>query len=219
MRTRTALTAAALATAAALTLTACGDSGSGDGKSGKIQGAKDSSSDAPESPKPEEEAPEGAPDVSLPKDVELVFDWAEPSNPDEIVAQRDAQNYLRSIFRGVTEQSHADPAAQFYGRGQALTYAQDQVEQSLEAGVTLTGTQRFYRLERETHATAVALSFCANQAEMFSKEIDSGKVLRTEESDSSFLYYRVAMGTSLGRDDVWQATSIEVETEATQCRE
>ncbi|WP_225795850.1 hypothetical protein [Streptomyces aculeolatus] len=219
MRTRTALTAAALATAAALTLTACGDSDSGDdGGTEQIEGAKDSSSDAPKSPDAEEEAPEGAPDVSLPKDVELVFDWDDASKPDETAAQRDAQNYLRSIFRGVTEQSNADPAAQFYARDQALTYAQDQVEQSLEAGVTLTGTQRFYRLERETHATAVALSFCANQSEMFSKEVGSGKVLRTEESDSSFLYYRVVMGAYPGRDDVWQATNIEVETEATQCR-
>ncbi|MHA4818349.1 hypothetical protein ACXZ65_28800 [Streptomyces aculeolatus] len=218
MRTRTPLTAAALAMAAALTLTACGDSDSGDGKAGKIEGAKDSTSAVPESPAPEAEVPEGAPDVSLPKDVELVFDWDEASKPEEIAAQRDVQNYLRSVFRGVTEQSSADPAAPFYARDQALAYARDQVDQSLDAGVTLTGTQRFYRLDRQRYASAVGFAFCADQAEMYSKEVGSGKVLRTEESDSSYLYYQVTMSKSPGRDDVWQATTIDVETEATQCR-
>ncbi|MFW6694082.1 hypothetical protein [Streptomyces sp. MAR4 CNX-425] len=221
MRTRTALTAAALATAAALTLTACGDSDSGDdGGTEQIEGAKDTASDKPESETPGAgaEAPADAPDVSLPEDVKLVFEWGEATKPDEVVAQRDAQNFLRSVFRGVTEQSSADPAAQFYARDQALTYAQDQVEQSLDAGVTVTGTQRFYRLEREAHASAVAFSFCANQSEMYSKDVETGKVHRTEESDSSYLYYQVVMGKYPGRDDIWQATSVDVEGEATQCR-
>ncbi|WP_181786621.1 hypothetical protein [Streptomyces phytophilus] len=220
MRTRTALTAAALATAAALTLTACGDSDSGDdGGTEQIEGAKDSSSDAPESPKPEEGAPEGAPDVSLPTDVELVFDWEEPSKPDQAAAQRDAANYVRSIYRGVAEQEPKDPATQFYAREQALTYARDQIQAYVDGGLTATGTERYYRAEVRSYGTSVGISFCVDQSKIYGKKVKSGEVLRTEESAASYLYYQVSMSKFPGRDDAWQATLIDVEGEATQCRE
>jgi len=220
MRTRTALTAAALATAAALTLTACGDSDSGDdGGTEQIEGAKDSSSDAPKSPEAEEEAPEGAPDVSLPKDIKLVFDWEEPSKPDHAAAQRDAANYIRSQFRGSAEQQRNEPAAQFYASGQALTYAQDQIQQDIDAQQSATGTERFYRVETKSYGTTVGVSFCADQTKIYSKKLKTGEVLRTEPSDADFLYYQISMSGYPGRDDVWQATSIEVQGEAVQCKE
>ncbi|WBB62970.1 hypothetical protein O7599_10755 [Streptomyces sp. WMMC500] len=220
MRTRTALTAAALATAAALTLTACGDSDSGDdGRSEKIEGAKDPSSETPESPMPEGDAPEGAPDVSLPEDMKLVFDWDEPSKPDHAVAQRDAANYIRSIYRGVAEQEPKDPAAQFYSRDQALTYAQDQIQAYVDGGLTATGTERYYQAEVRSYGTTVGISFCVDQSKIFGKKIKTDEVLRTEESSASYLFYQVSMAKFPGRDDVWQATTIDVEGEATQCEE
>ncbi|MEO3764511.1 hypothetical protein [Streptomyces sp. B5E4] len=220
MRTRTALTAAALAAAVTLTLTACGDSDSGDdGGTEQIEGAKDSSSDAPESPKPAEEAPEGAPDVSLPKDIKLVFDWDEPSKPDHVAAQRDAGNYVRSIYRGIAEQEAKDPAAQFYAREQALTYAQDQIQAYVDESLTATGTERYYRAEVKSYGDSVGISFCVDQSEIYGKEIKTGEVLRTEESDASYLFYQVSMAKIPGRDDAWQATLIDVEGEAAQCRQ
>ncbi|WP_407561284.1 hypothetical protein [Streptomyces sp. 184] len=220
MRTRTALTAAALATAAALTLTACGDSDSGDnGGSEKIEGAKDTASDEPSSPAAEEETPEGAPDVSLPQDIKLVFDWEEPSKPDHAAAQRDAENYVRSIYRGVAEQEPKDPAAQFYSRDQALTYAQDQVQAYVDGGLTATGTERYYQAEVRTYGRSVGISFCVDQSKIYGKKVETGEVLRTEESSASYLFYQVSMGKYPGRDDVWQATSIDVEGEAAQCEQ
>ncbi|AUH40397.1 hypothetical protein [Streptomyces sp. CMB-StM0423] len=219
MRTRTALTAAALATAVTLTLTACGDSDSGDdGGTEQIEGAKDSSPDASASPT-QEEAPEGAPDVSLPEDIKLVFDWEEPSKPEHAAAQRDAANYIRSQFRGSAEQELNEPSTQFYARDQALTYAQDQIQQDIDAQQSATGTERFYRVETKSYGRTVGISFCADQTKIYSKKLKTGEVLRTEPSDADFLFYQITMSTFPGRDEVWQATGIDVEGEAVQCKE
>jgi hypothetical protein len=88
---------AALTATEALQLTACG---SGDDKSGdddKIaggQGAETPKESASASRAPAGATPDGV-DVSLPKDMNLVFDWDRPKNKDEAAAMQDAANFVR----------------------------------------------------------------------------------------------------------------------------
>ncbi|MFF4291847.1 hypothetical protein ACFY0R_42250, partial [Streptomyces sp. NPDC001633] len=93
MKRRTLPAAAALAATSALLLTACG---SGDDKAsdndkiaGADQGAKTPTASVSASGAPAEDKPDGV-DVSLPKDVNLVFDWEKPKDKNEAAAMDDA---------------------------------------------------------------------------------------------------------------------------------
>lgn len=219
MRTRTALTAAALAVAAALTLTACGDSGGG--SPDKIEGADDGG--GKNSPSPDRSAaPTGAAegvDVSLPKDMKLVFDFDAPEDEEHAAAVRDAANFVRSIYKAVAEQSMDDPAHRFYASGQALEYAEHQIKVRVEDGDTATGTRSHYRAETSDVGNQVQVSFCTDQSAFFTKDAKTGEVDRTEPSAASYYFYRIGMEEIPGAEGQWRAAAIEVEGKAIECKE
>ena len=74
-----------------------------------------------------EDKPDGV-DVSLPKDMNLVFDWDKPTNKNEAAAMDDAANYIRAIYHGVDKRTSNDAAVTTYSTGDGLTYAKTQIE-------------------------------------------------------------------------------------------
>ena len=219
--TRCALktTATELTVAAALLLTACG--GGGDRSSDDIEGAGKGSGTPSASASSTASADVERPDVSVPKDLDLVFDFERPSDQDSAAALEDAANYLRALNHGITKQDPSDPAFQFYSSGQAAQYAHSQIKEYVDGGWTLTGTDRYYDAEisprDETQKIkTVSVTFCENQSKVFGREVKSEKVHRTKESLASYQKFTLLMA-SVKDNPVWRAQRITVEEEAAAC--
>ncbi|MEV6884917.1 MULTISPECIES: hypothetical protein [unclassified Streptomyces] len=222
MKRRSMPIAAALVASAALLLTACGG---GDDKpdNDKIAGADQGSATPKESAKPStapaENKPDGV-DLSLPKDMNLVFDWDRPKDKDEAAAMDDAANYLRSIYRGVDKRTTKDASLAAYATGEGLHYGQTQINEWIKGGWTGTGTRRHYEATARSapNGDAVEVSFCADTGKFYGKEVKTGKVLKTDPSLKDFNHYRIIMTKYPTAEGLWQASKVFVETEAKQCQ-
>ncbi|MFJ9540566.1 hypothetical protein ACIRPX_25280 [Streptomyces sp. NPDC101225] len=223
MKRRTLPAATALAATAALLLTACGSgddkSSSNDKIAGADQGSGTPKGSAQPSAAPAEDKPDGV-DVSLPKDMNLVFDWKKPTDKNEAAALADAANFFRAIYRGIDERTTKDAAVTTYATGEGLNYANTQIDAWIKGGWTATGTLRHYdaTTRSATNGTSVEVAFCADSGKFYGKEIKTNKLLKTKPSIADFDYYKIIMvkvptGTSL-----WQASKVFVETKAAKCR-
>lgn len=214
-------TAAALTAAAALLLTACG--GGGNDASDDIEGAgKGAGSPSASASGGSASADVERPDVSVPKDLDLVFDFEKPSDQDSAAALQDATNYIRALNHGITKQDPNDPAFQFYSSGQASQYAHSQIKEYVDGGWTLTGRDRYYDAEispgdESEKVKTVSVTFCEDQSKVFGKEVKSEKVHRTKESLASYQKFTLLM-TSVKDNPVWRAQQVTVEGKAEACR-
>lgn len=224
MNRRTLHATAALAATAALLLTACGSGDDGGSKdSDKIAGADDGSAKPEKSGDPTgvpaEDKPDGV-DLSLPKDLKLVFDWDKPQDKDEAAAADDARHFVQSIYKGVAEQSAKDPAVTAYATGEGLSYARTQVRSRVDAGLTSTGTRRHFREQtrKAPNGDAVEVSFCVDSGKFFSKEVKTGKVHDSgSASTASYDHFKIVMNKFPGKDDLWRASIVYVTERAKQC--
>ncbi|MFI6371582.1 hypothetical protein [Streptomyces sp. NPDC050546] len=222
MKRRPLPVAAALAATAALLLTACG---SGDDKSSdndKIAGADQGAETPKESSSPSASTgnnPDGV-DVSVPKDMNLVFDWDKPKDKNEAAAMDDAANFLRAIYRGVDKRTTKDAAVTAYSTGGGLHYAQVQINEWIKGGWTAYGTRRHFDATTRSapNGKSVEVAFCADTSKFYGKEVKTGKVLKTDPSPKDFGYYRIVMVKFPTGKGLWQASKVFVETAAEKCQ-
>ncbi|MEU6826257.1 hypothetical protein ABZ921_37065 [Streptomyces atriruber] len=224
MNRRTMPVTAALAATAALLLTACGGSDGDSKDKDKIAGADGGDSAKPEkstnpSGAPAEDKPDGV-DVSLPKSMNLVFDWDTPKDKGEAAAMSDAANYVRAIYRGVDKRTAKDAAVTAYSTGDGLHYAKTQIDSWIDGGWTADGTLRHYRATTRSAANgkSVEVAFCADASKFYGKEVKTGKVLKTKNSIKDFDYYKIVMVKYPTGSGLWQASKVFVETKAEKCR-
>ncbi|MFD7765381.1 hypothetical protein [Streptomyces sp. NPDC059787] len=223
MKRRTLPVAVAFATTAALMLTACGGGDDKSGESDKIagadQGTEKPSKSAEPSGAPAEDKPDGV-DVSLPADMNLVFDWEKPKDENEAAAMEDAGNYLRAIYRGVDKRMTKDAALIAYATGEGLHYGEVQINEWIKGGWTATGTRRHYdaTTRSASNGNSVEVAFCSDASKFYGKEVKTGKVLKTEPSLKDFGYYKIIMVKVPTGEDLWQASKVDVETGVEKCR-
>ncbi|MEV0689518.1 hypothetical protein [Streptomyces sp. NPDC050388] len=223
MKRRTLSAAAAFTATAALLLTACG-SGDDNGKTadkiaGADQGTEKPTKSAEPSGAPAEDRPDGV-DVSLPKDMNLVFDWEKPKNENEAAAMDDAANYLRAIYRGVDKRTTEDAALIAYSTGDGLKYAKTQIGARLEGDWTATGTRRHYQATTRSasNGNSVEVAFCVDSSKFYSKEVKTGKVLKGTPSITDFDYFKIIMVKLPTGEGLWQASKVYVEAKAAKCQ-
>jgi hypothetical protein len=215
--------ATALAATAALLLTACGGGDEKSSDNDKIVGADQGSETAKESVKPSaagaEEKPDGV-DVTLPKDMNLVFDWEKPKDENEAAAMSDTANFFRAIYRGVDQRTTKDASIAAYATGEGLKYAETQINAWIEGGWTATGTLRHYDVTTRSaeNGNSVEVAFCADASKFYGKEIKTEKVLKTQPSIEDFDYYKIIMVKYPTGDGLWQASQVFVETKAAKCQ-
>nr|WP_203721152.1 hypothetical protein [Streptomyces coelicoflavus] len=215
--------AAALAASAALLLTACGGGDDKSSDNDKIAGADQGTETPKESAEPSAtpagDKPDGV-DVSLPKDMNLVFDWDKPKDKTEAAAMDDAANYLRAIYRGVSKRTTKDAALAAYATDEGLHYAETQINEWIKGGWTGTGTRRHYDATTRSapNGNSVEVAFCADTGKFYGKEVKTGKVLKSEPSLKDFNYYKIIMTKYPTNEDLWQASKVFVETEAKKCQ-
>ncbi|MER7486206.1 hypothetical protein ABTY20_09960 [Streptomyces sp. NPDC126497] len=222
MKRRTVPVAVAFA-AATLMLTACGGgddtSGDSDRIAGADQGTKKPSESAEPSGAPAQDKPDGV-DVSLPEDMNLVFDWEKPKDENEAAAMDDAANYLRAIYRGVDKRTTKDAALTTYATGEGLHYGEVQINEWLKGGWTATGTRRHYdaTTRSASNGSSVEVAFCSDASKFYGKEVKTGKVLKTEPSLKDFGHYKIIMVKVPTGDGLWQASKVYVETGVEKCQ-
>ncbi|MET8215632.1 hypothetical protein [Streptomyces hirsutus] len=223
MKRRSLPVAAAFAAAATLLLTACGG-GDDNGKAadeiaGADQGTEAPTKSAEPSGAPAEDKPDGV-DVSLPSDMNLVFDWEKPKDENEAAAMSDAANFFRAIYRGVDKRTSKDAAVTAYATGEGLNYAKTQINAWIEGGWTATGTLRHYDVTTRSAAngTSVEVAFCADSGKFYGKEIKTEKVLETDPSIDDFDHYKIIMVKYPTGEGLWQASKVFVETKAAKCQ-
>ncbi|MET7323829.1 hypothetical protein [Streptomyces sp. NPDC005549] len=213
------MTAATFAATAALLLTACGGE---DSSPDDIKGAETGASSSSPSSSASGAADVKRPDVSLPEDLKLVFDFERPSDADAAAALDDAANYIRALNHGITEQDVKDPAYGFYSAAGAARYAESQIQEYVDGGWTLTGEDRYYQADTSPvgegeKAKSILVTFCEDQSKAYGKEVKTGKVQRTEESLASYQKFSLLMAPQQG-SPVWRAQQITVEGKAAECR-
>jgi hypothetical protein len=215
--------AAAFVAAAGLFLTACGSGEDKASDNDKIAGADQGSETPKESVKPSgapaEAKPDGV-DVSLPKDMNLVFDWEKPKDENEAAAMEDAANYVRAIYRGIDKRTTEDAAVAAYATGDGLKYARTQINARLEGDWTATGTRRHYQAATRTapNGNSVEVAFCVDSSRFYSEEIKTGKILKGTPSITDFDYFRIIMVEVPTGDRLWQASKVYVEGKAAKCQ-
>jgi len=214
-----------------LLLVSCSSDSDSEESDDAIDGVQTEEQKEPDGEGSESESPEATPsgdgigqsEIVLPDDVELVFDWETPQDPDEAAALEGAAEYMRSIAKGVVEQNPDDPTYQGYATGGAFDYARTQIELWVDGGWTMHGTDRFYDADAQKaeEGGAITVEFCHDDSEMLGKDAQTGEALPPEEYDGyEYLYhYAIIMVEPVADTDFWQAASVDVEEEATQCRE
>ncbi|WP_030792456.1 hypothetical protein [Streptomyces sp. NRRL S-920] len=223
-RSRTLPVAVSLTAAAALILSGCGggdDKGSGNDKIAGAEG--DSGKTSAEPADKSSEAPRiDRPKMELPSDVRLAFDKAAVSD-EGAAALGDAQNFVRAVIHGIVKQDADDAAYKFYSEFQspAWKYAKQQIQANIKAGVTVTGKSRYTRpqVKPVEGAKDVVVSFCSNDSSFYSKDVKSGKTLRTKDSLRDYSHWQIGMTPAKKTEGLWQAKAIQVKESAAQCRE
>ncbi|MFG2500120.1 hypothetical protein ACGFSB_18155 [Streptomyces sp. NPDC048441] len=223
-RSRTLPVAAvSMAAAAALLLTACGGGDSKDSGSDKIPGAGSGDTKKGTSPSPEAGGASeiDRPEMKFPSDVDLVFGKVNLSDPDQVAALNDAQNYARAIEYGIVKQDADDAAYKFYSEigSPAQTYAKKQIKDHIDAGYTVTGERRYtdVKVQTVTEKKTVAVTFCTNDNKLFGKEVKTKKVLRTKPSIKDYSSWQISMTAAKSTKGLWRADLVKVEGESQQC--
>ncbi|MGW2171186.1 hypothetical protein ACWC1C_11755 [Streptomyces sp. NPDC001705] len=205
MKRRSLPVATALAATAALLLTACGggDDKSDDGD--KIAGADTGGS--PSATAPSDAASDSAdrPDITLPKDVQDVFEKWETGDTAKDAALADAARAQTAMNDAIVQGKTDTAGLTFYYEGKALTTSVKWVQKWLDAGITYTGTTRYFDPKVELFdAKSAGVSFCADETKAYNKERKTGKVDKSPATSDSYVLYN----TRLEKNDqgVWRTT-------------
>lgn len=230
---RHAVSLAALAAVSSLVLTGCGGGDDG-GKDDKIEGAGSPSEtkkgsdggDQDESGAGAKDKPGDfrTSDIKLPSDLDLVFDWQKPSDPEKAAALDGAADYMRAMMHGTVKQDPKDPVLGEHTvpLQSAQEYASGMVEASSKRGYSVTGQERYYNEQVGDVAKGklAEVSYCANQAKLFSKKVKTGKVVRNSPSDNSYLLFELVMQKPSKPGGPWKARTAEVTEGAVEkCRD
>ncbi|MDX3454243.1 hypothetical protein PV396_20220 [Streptomyces sp. ME02-8801-2C] len=211
------VTVTTLTATTALLLTGCG--GGEKSSPDDIKGADSGASSPSGSASVSDPGGAGAPDMSVPKDVNLVFDFDTPSDAKSAAALANAENYMRALTHGMAQQDPEDPAYKYYSDGLAAKYAKTQIQTMVKGGWTVTGTDEYYNAKATALSNKnIVVTFCRNQGKFFGKEIKTGKILRTEESLASYEKYTLLMNPPTSSSKPWKAMVIEVVGKSQECR-
>ena len=209
-------TAAAFTATAALLLTACG--GGEESSPEDIKGAEGGS------PSASAPASGGAdvkrPDVSLPSDLKVDFDLAQPSEDGHAAALDNAKNYILALNHGITAQDPEDPAYSFYSLGNAAKYARTQIQAWVDDKWTATGTDSYYKSRTDDvgDSGGVLVTMCRDQSKFFGKNVETEKVKHTEPSLNDYQEFRLLMKPPQASQKIWKVLQIEVEGRVKECR-
>ncbi|MEU3349375.1 hypothetical protein ABZ723_31160 [Streptomyces sp. NPDC006700] len=207
MKRRSLPVAAALVAAAALLTTACGG-GSGNSKATEtIPGAD--TPDARTSPPPSSLASDEPhrPDIALPSDVKDDFESWHTGDPTNDAILADAGRAQTATNYAIVKGNPDEPALAFYRQGNALVSGARWVKSFVDAGITYTGTVRYFNPNVVIFSkTSAGVTFCTDETKAFNKDRKTQKVDKTPADKDSYVYYNTHLKRNKG--GVWQTTEL-----------
>ncbi|CAL9461180.1 hypothetical protein SUDANB13_02621 [Streptomyces sp. enrichment culture] len=215
MKRRSMPLAVAFAATSALLLTGCGGDDGGSKVGDEIAGADTGKNTASPSPSEPEVSAE-RPDMTLPKDVEERFEGWKTGDATKDAILADAGRAQTAVTNAVTEGDPESPALRFYQSGTALAGSQDWVKGIVDAGLTYSGSVRYFAPEISVFdKKSAGVSYCADESKAYNKNRETNKVDKTPATDDSYVLY----STRLEKNDegVWQTTKLESERGNKKC--
>ncbi|MGE9695818.1 hypothetical protein ACQKFA_18860 [Streptomyces sp. CH6] len=221
MKRQHALTACVALVATSVLVAGCGgdDEKSDKADEGKIAGAEKSPSAKP-SPTPSATAgQQDGPDLSLPKDLKVVTDWAEPSVSDKAGALRDAARFVIGLDRAIARQDANDAAYRYYSypASNARKAAEENIKLHVDHDRSVTGTRRLHKdFEQVVKAhEIVVVQFCVDDQKYFGKDLKTGKKIEGDSPEDAYSKYEIGM-VSVGGNK-WVAKELKATTGDAEC--
>lgn len=214
MKRRTLPAPTALTITAALLLTACGSSEDNSKGSDKITGT-DMGTHTPA--RSASGGNVGRPKISLPSDLNLIFENTKTGNPVKDAVLADNAERMRAVDAAITGTDPQGHAIAFYNTGKALEAALSWVDEFKKAGATLTGKARYYdRNVTLTGKSSATLMFCADESKGFSKDKKTEEIDRSPVTKNSYVLYNTSLEKN--SDGIWQTSQIISTRGAAKCQ-
>jgi hypothetical protein len=199
--------AAAFAATAALLLTACGSGNDSSKDSDKIAGADTGDTKTPASPSESPSEQIDRPDITLPNDVKDDFENWKTGDTTKDAVLADAGRAQTATNYAILKGNPDEPALAFYRQGDALVSGAQWVKSFVDAGITYTGTVRYFNANVVLYGKAAAsVTFCTDESKAFNKNRKTKKVDKTAPDNDSYVYYNTHLKEN--KDGVWQTTEL-----------
>ncbi|MEU6278737.1 hypothetical protein [Streptomyces sp. NPDC047028] len=207
MKRRSLPVAAALVASASLLLTACGGGGEQSKGNDKIAGAETGTPKMPTSPSASPADQIKRPDITLPSDVKDDFEGWKTGDSTKDVVLADAARAQTATNYAIIKGNPDEPALAFYRQGAALVSGAQWVKSFVDAGITYTGTVRYYDPKVSVFSrSSAAVIFCSDESKAYNKNRKTGKVDKTPTTDDSYLLYSTRLKKN--KQGVWQTTNL-----------
>ncbi|MFF4748337.1 hypothetical protein ACWD5R_00440 [Streptomyces sp. NPDC002514] len=205
MKRRTLPAATAFAATAALLLTACG--GGDDSKTnGKIAGADTGDTAVPTSPSPSTTSSAQRPKITLPSDLDDVFEGWQTGNSTKDLLLADVQGAQTATDYAISKSSANESVLGFYYQGDALVTTAQWVKSFADKGLTITGKIRYFDPQVTlSGSTSGSVRYCSDESKAFSKDRKTEKVNMTAVTDDSYVLYNVRVEKN--KQGVWKTTN------------
>ncbi|MFD9462600.1 hypothetical protein [Streptomyces sp. NPDC060027] len=205
MNRRSLPVAAAFAAATALLLTACGSGGDSPKDNDKIAGADNGGASKPASPSTSSADSADRPDITLPSDVKDEFEGWKTGDTKKDAILADAGRAQTATNDAIIKGTSNTPGMTFYYKGKALTSSAQWVQKWLDAGITYTGTTRYFSPKVEIFDNKSAgVSYCADETKAYNKNRKTKKVDRTPAGNDAYVLYNTRLEKN--GQGVWQTS-------------
>ncbi|MET8132019.1 hypothetical protein ABZV24_08650 [Streptomyces sp. NPDC005251] len=216
MKRRSLPVAAAFAATTALLLTACGGGGDSSKGNDKIAGA--GSDDTKKSASPSASASDDIkrPDITLPGDVIDDFQSWKTGDATKDAVLADAGRAQTATNYAIIEGNPDEPALAYYRQGDALVSGARWVKSYVDAGITYTGTVRYFDPKVTIYgSTSAGVTFCTDETKAFNKNRKTKKVDHTPADNDAYVYYNTHLKKT--KDGVWQTTELVSDRGNSKC--
>lgn len=196
-----------VAATAALLLTACGATEGGNGGSGNDAKSTTSGQAQSGTPSPSASPAHGnAPVFAFPSDVNTVVQRDPTGNSTKDAVLRDVAYSAQARLEAFAKGDGRTVNMNRYFAAQALTYWTQRVAKVRKDGLTVTGHYRFFNfaVTDVANAKTAAARYCEDQTTAYSKQIKTGKILRTKPSANDFILITLQAAKNSHGD--WQVT-------------
>ncbi|MEU3790517.1 hypothetical protein AB0F07_12035 [Streptomyces fructofermentans] len=215
MKRRTLPVAAAFAASAALLLTACGGEDDTSKDSDKIAGAGQSE-EGSASPSAAASDSVERPEVTLPKDIDNVFENWKTGDATKDAVLADVTRRVNATDAAISAGDPDSDGIKFYYKGEALIGAVEWVQGYAKDGRSITGTTRYFKPElKVVDKDTAAVAYCSDESKAYDKDRKTGKADKTAATKNSYVTY----SARLQKNDqgVWQTTSLLSERGNAKC--
>ncbi|MFJ7626584.1 hypothetical protein ACIQZN_08855 [Streptomyces sp. NPDC097595] len=205
MNRRTLPIATALTTAAFLLLTACGSDDKPEAND-KIAGA-DSGGTKSATPTASPPGESNRPQITLPKDVQNVFESWKTGDPTKDSILTDVSQRINATDAAIAKGDSNASTLPFYYQGDALIGAAEWIQGYKKDGLSITGTTRYFKPKIEMLGkTSAGVVYCADESKAYNKDRKTGKADKSPASDDSYVYYSTRVDKN--DRDIWQTVKL-----------